>query len=102
MCRNIRRLHHFEPPATQAEIEASALQYVRKLTGMNKPAKHNEAAFERAVKQVVKVTQTLFDALEVHSEPLSREDEALRAKARGEKREAQLRARYGAKPAGRA
>ena len=52
---------------------------------MNKLAKHNEAAFERAVKQVVKVTQTLFDALEVHSEPLSREDEALRAKVRGEK-----------------
>ena len=102
MCRNIRRLHHFEPPATQEEIEASALQYVRKLTGMNKPAKHNEAAFERAVKQVVKVTQTLFDALEVHGEPHTREDEAVRAKERGEKREAQLRARYGARPAGRA
>ncbi len=69
MCRSIRRLHHFEPPATKEEIEASALQFVRKLTGMNKPAKHNEAAFERAVKDVVKVTQTLFDSLEVQGEP---------------------------------
>lgn len=97
MCRNIRRLHHFDPPATQAEIEASALQFVRKLTGMNKPAKHNEAAFEKAVKQVVKVTQDLFDSLEVHGAPHTREEEAERAKARGEKREAQLKARYGPK-----
>lgn len=97
MCRNIRRLHHFEPPATQEEIEASALQFVRKLTGMNKPAKHNEVAFERAVKQVVKVTQDLFDSLEVHGPPHTREEELARAKVRGEKREAQLRARYGGK-----
>ncbi|MBL8936858.1 MAG: DUF2277 domain-containing protein [Archangium sp.] len=97
MCRNIRRLHHFEPPATQQEIEASALQFVRKLTGMNKPAKHNEVAFERAVKQVVKVTQDLFDSLEVHGPPHTREEELARAKVRGEKREAQLRARYGGK-----
>lgn len=96
MCRNIRRLHHFKPPATEEELHASALQYVRKLTGMNKPAKVNEAAFERAVQQVVKVTQALFDALEVHGEPHTREAEQARAKARGEKREAQLRARYGA------
>lgn len=95
MCRNIRRLHHFEPPATEAEIQASALQFVRKLTGMNKPAKHNEAAFERAVKQVVKVTKDLFDSLEVQGPAHTREEEAVRAKQRGEKREAQLRARYG-------
>jgi hypothetical protein len=95
MCRNIRRLHHFEPPATEEELHASALQFVRKLTGMNKPAKPNEAAFERAVKQVVKVTKELFDHLEVHGPPHTREAEAARAKARGEKREAQLRARYG-------
>lgn len=97
MCRNIRRLHHFEPPATEDEIQASALHFVRKLTGMNKPAKHNEAAFERAVKQVVKVTRDLFDSLEVHGPPHTREEELVRAKQRGEKREAQLRARYGGK-----
>lgn len=95
MCRNIRRLHHFEPPATDEELHASALQFVRKLTGMNKPAKANEAAFERAVQQVVKVTKHLFAHLEVHGPPHTREEEAVRAKARGEKREAQLRARYG-------
>lgn len=98
MCRNIRRLHHFEPPATEEEIHASALQFVRKLTGMQKPSKHNEAAFERAVKQVVKVTKDLFDHLEVHGPPHSREEEAARAKARGVAREAQLRKRYGAAP----
>lgn len=95
MCRNIRRLHHFEPPATEEEIQASALQFVRKLTGMPKPSKHNEAAFDRAVKQVVKVTKDLFDALEVHGPPHTREEEAQKAKQRGEKREAQMRAKYG-------
>jgi len=78
------------------------LQFVRKLTGMNKPAKHNQAAFERAVKQLIKVTQTLFDALEVHGEPHPREDEAVRATERGVKREAQFRARYGVRPTSRA
>lgn len=96
MCRNIKMLHHFRPPATEEELHASALQYVRKLSGMNKPSKANEQAFERAVADVVKVTKTLFAALEVHGPPHTREDEAKKAKLRGEKREAQLRARYGA------
>ena len=98
MCRNIKRLHHFEPPATEAELHASALQYVRKLSGMNAPSKANERAFERAVADVVKATKTLFAALEVHGPAHTREEEAKKAKARGEKREAQLRARYGRPP----
>lgn len=100
MCRNIRRLHHFEPPATPAELHASALQYVRKLTGMNSPSRANEAAFERAVAEVVAVTQRLFDALEPHGPPHTREAEAARAKVRGQKREAQLRARFGGPSSG--
>lgn len=94
MCRNIRRLHHFEPPATEAELHASALQYVRKLTGMNAPSKVNAKAFERAVADVIAVTKRLFHELEPHGPPHTREDEAARAKVRGQKREAQLRARY--------
>ncbi|MDX2015040.1 MAG: DUF2277 domain-containing protein [Myxococcaceae bacterium] len=95
MCRNIRRLHHFEPPATEAELHASALQYVRKLTGMNAPSKVNAKAFERAVADVIAVTKRLFVELEPHGPPRTREEEAERAKARGQKREAQLKARYG-------
>ncbi|GMU61980.1 MAG: hypothetical protein AMXMBFR34_37430 [Myxococcaceae bacterium] len=93
MCRNIRTLHHFEPPATREEIHASALQYVRKLSGMREPSKVNKAAFERAVEQVAKATHLLFDALEAHGPPRSREEEALKAKARGREREERLRAR---------
>ncbi|MEW5741206.1 MAG: DUF2277 domain-containing protein [Myxococcota bacterium] len=93
MCRNIKTLHHFEPPATREEVHASALQYVRKLSGMREPSKVNRAAFERAVEQVTKATLELFDALEVHGPPRSREEEALKAKARGREREARLRAR---------
>jgi hypothetical protein len=95
MCRNIRRLHHFQPPATPEEIQASALQYVRKLTGMPRPSKANEAVFNRAVRHIVSVTQKLFDALEVHGPPHTREAEAAKAVLRGEKREALLRAKYG-------
>lgn len=98
MCRNIRRLHHFEPPATDEEIQASALQFVRKLTGMNEPSKANAAAFDKAVKRVVTVTKELFDHLEVHGEPRTREQEAAAAKKRGEQREAQMRAKYGKRP----
>jgi len=94
MCRNIKTLHHFKPPATRAEIRASALQYVRKLSGMRAPSKANEAAFERAVEQVTKATEALFDALEVHGPYRTREAEAAKAKERGKKREAQQRARY--------
>ncbi len=95
MCRNIRRLHHFEPPATKEELQASALQFVRKLTGMNAPSKDNERAFNRAVEKVVKVTEELFDHLHVHGPPRTREEEARQAKQRGVKREEQLRKRYG-------
>lgn len=95
MCRNIRRLHHFEPPATEEEIHASALQFVRKVSGMPAPSKANEAAFNRAVERVVNATKRLFGELEVHGPPHTREEEALRARRRGEQREAQLRARYG-------
>ena len=63
MCRNIRTLHHFEPPASDEEVRASALQFVRKLTGMREPSKHNAQAFNRAIEKVVKATHELFDAL---------------------------------------
>jgi hypothetical protein len=94
MCRNIKLLHHFEPPATEEEVRASALQYVRKLTGMNAPSRANEAVFNAAVKQITELTLQLFDSLEVHAAPRSREDEKRKAAERGRKREEQLRARY--------
>lgn len=94
MCRNIKTLHHFEPPATREEVHASALQYVRKLSGMREPSKANRAAFERAVDQVARATLQLFDALEVHGPPRTREAEAAKAKVRGQRRDAQLRARF--------
>ena len=94
MCRNIKTLHHFEPPASLDEVSASALQYVRKLSGMNAPSKANKAAFDRAIEKVTRATLELFDALEVHGPPRSREEERLKAIERGKKREAQLRARF--------
>lgn len=94
MCRNIRHLHNFKPPATKAEIEASALQYVRKLSGMNEPSAQNEEPFNRAVHEITAITQRLFKELVVKSAPHTREEEAERARERGLKREAQLRARY--------
>jgi hypothetical protein len=100
MCRNIKKLHNFEPPAGSEEVQASALQYVRKLTGMNSPSAANQRAFEIAVERVTQVTLELFDALEVHSPPHSREAERLKAIERGKKREAQLRARYARAPTG--
>lgn len=90
MCRNIKTLHHFEPPATPEEIRASALQFVRKLSGMAKPSKANEAAFERAIRKVQAATEELFDALEVHGPPRNRDHEQMKAKARGQQREARL------------
>jgi hypothetical protein len=94
MCRNIRTLHHFEPPATQEEVRASALQYVRKLTGMNAPSRANRSAFEAAVDEITHITLHLFEHLEVNTPPRSREVERLKVVERGRKREAQLRARY--------
>jgi len=82
MCRNIRTLHNFEPPATQAEIHASALQYVRKISGMNKPSAANEAAFERAVEAVTLVTHELVRSLVTAAPPRNREVEAAKARER--------------------
>ncbi|MDP1824033.1 MAG: DUF2277 domain-containing protein [Archangium sp.] len=93
MCRNIRTLHHFDPPATPEEIRASAIQFVRKLSGVQKPSKVNEKAFERAVEKVMKATVELFDSLEVHGPPRDREEERRKAQERGLKRDQQLRAR---------
>ena len=93
MCRNIRTLHHFDPPATPEEIRASAIQFVRKLSGVQKPSKVNEKAFDRAVEKVMKATTELFDSLEVHGPARDRDEEKRKAKERGMKRDEQLRAR---------
>ena len=86
MCRNIKMLFNFEPPATDEEIEAAALQFVRKLSGFNKPSAANEAAFQRAVVDVSAVARTLIDSLVTSAEPRDRAVEAARAKARNAKR----------------
>ena len=93
MCRNIRTLHHFEPPATRDEVEASALQYVRKLSGMAKASQVNREAFDSAVQKIRDATLELFDALETHGPPRSREVEKDKASARGKKRDELMRAR---------
>jgi hypothetical protein len=82
MCRNIRTLHNFEPPATDEEIRASAIQYVRKVSGFTKPSQANTEAFERAVNEVSAVTTRLLDALVTNAPPKDREVEAAKAKAR--------------------
>ncbi len=86
MCRNIRTLHNFEPPATEAEIHASALQYVRKLSGTTKPSRSNEAAFERAVEEIAGATRTLLGALVTAAPPRDRELETARARERSRER----------------
>jgi hypothetical protein len=82
MCRNIRTLHNFEPPATQDEVHSAALQYVRKVSGSAKPSKANEQAFARAVEEVTTATQRLLDALVTSAPPRDREREAARARER--------------------
>ena len=82
MCRNIKTLFNFEPPATEAEIRASSLQFVRKLSGFNKPSKANEAAFDRAIDQVAEAARTLISSLITTADPRDREVEARRARAR--------------------
>jgi hypothetical protein len=82
MCRNIRTLHNFEPPATEDEIRASALQYVRKISGFTKPSQANAEAFERAVDDVSGITARLLDELVTNAPPKDREVEAAKAKAR--------------------
>ena len=82
MCRNIRTLHNFEPPATEDEIRASALQYVRKVSGFTKPSQANAEAFERAVDDVTAITTRLLGQLVTTAPPKDREAEAAKAKAR--------------------
>lgn len=86
MCRNIKTLHNFEPPATEDEVRAAALQYVRKVGGTTKPSKVNEEAFARAVDEVTDVTLRLLAELVTSAAPRDREVEAERARARAEKR----------------
>jgi hypothetical protein len=86
MCRNIRTLHNFEPPATQDEVQAAALQYVRKVSGYAKPSHANEVAFARAVDEVARATQRLLDQLVTSAAPRDREREAARARARAAER----------------
>ena len=83
MCRSIKTLHNFEPPATEEEIRASSLQFVRKLSGFTRPSRVNEAAFARAVDDVARVARTLLDALVTNAPPRDREVEASKARARG-------------------
>jgi hypothetical protein len=86
MCRNIRTLFNFEPPATETEIRASALQFVRKLSGFNKPSQANEQAFDRAVVEVTAAASRLIFSLETSSEPRNREVETEKAKERAKAR----------------
>jgi hypothetical protein len=86
MCRNIRTLHNFDPPATDEEIQASALQYVRKISGSTKPSQANAEAFDEAVEEVAAVTRRLLDRLVTTAPPKDREVEAAKAKARSEAR----------------
>jgi hypothetical protein len=86
MCRNIKTLHNFAPPATEAEIRASALQFVRKLSGATRPSKANEAAFDRAVDEVAQAAHRLLDALVTTAPPRDRAVEAAKARARSTQR----------------
>ena len=88
MCRNIKTLFNFAPPATDDEIQGASLQFVRKLSGFNKPSKANEPAFNHAIEEVTAVARTLLDSLVTNAEPRDREVEAARARARA-------RARFG-------
>jgi hypothetical protein len=92
MCRNIRTLHNYEPPATEDEVRAAALQYVRKISGYNRPSQANEAAFERAVDEVARASSKLLAALTTKAAPRDREVEAAKARARAAER-------YGTAPA---
>ena len=86
MCRNIRTLYNFEPPATSEEVHAAALQYVRKISGFTKPSQANQEAFDRAVHEIAHVSQHLLDALETAAPPKDREVEAAKARARAQLR----------------
>jgi hypothetical protein len=82
MCRNIKTLFNFDPPVTEEETKAAALQYVRKITGFNKPSKANEQAFTAAVEEIAAISRELLTSLETNASPRNREEEAAKAKAR--------------------
>jgi hypothetical protein len=82
MCRNIRTLHNFDPPATSEEIQAAAVQYVRKVSGSARPSQANQAAFDRAVREVAEATGRLLDGLTTSAPPKNREVEAAKARER--------------------
>jgi hypothetical protein len=86
MCRNIRQLHNFEPPATDHEVHDAALQYVRKVAGTSKPSQANQEAFDRAVAEVAHATQHLLEHLTTTAAPKNREEEAAKARARAASR----------------
>jgi hypothetical protein len=86
MCRNIKTLFNFDPPATDEEIRAASLQFVRKLSGFNSPSKANQAVFDQAIVDVAKIARSLIDSLETTAEPRNREEVAARAKARAAER----------------
>jgi hypothetical protein len=86
MCRNIKTLFNFDPPATDEELRAASLQFVRKLSGFNQPSQTNEAAFNKAIDEVTVVARTLFTNLVTNTEPHNREEEAAKAHARAVKR----------------
>ena len=88
MCRNIKLLFHFEPPATEDEMRASSLQYVRKVSGTTKPSKANEATFQNAVDEIAHITMHLVEDLIANAPAKSREEEAAKARLRWQKREA--------------
>jgi hypothetical protein len=91
MCRNIKTLFNFDPPASDEEVRAASLQFVRKLSGFTAPSKANEAAFIRAIDETFAVARKLIDSLETQAPPKNREQEAIKAKARAAER-------YGARP----
>jgi hypothetical protein len=86
VCRNIKTLFNFDPPVTSEEVRAASLQFVRKITGFNKPSKANEAAFDSAVDEISKISARLLRSLETTATPKSREEEAAKAKARAAER----------------
>jgi hypothetical protein len=86
MCRNIRVLYNFEPPASEDEVYAASLQFVRKISGFNKPSKANEAAFNAAVEEIAAVSRNLLISLETNAPPKDREEEAVKARARAAER----------------
>ena len=90
MCRNIRTLHNFEPPASRDEMHAAAVQYVRKISGASKPSQANQEAFDQAVAEVESATRRLLERLTTNAPPKNREEEAAKARARSEQRYARV------------